>query len=67
MTDSTQFPSPLSGMALIAEARAARQEQRDDLVKAHVHAILARLKSDQTPRSQDPGQDHREAKAVNVR
>ena len=67
MTGSTQFPSPLSGTALIAEARAARQEQQDDLVKEHVRAILSRLKSPPTPRSQDPRQDHREAKAANVR
>jgi ABC-type transporter MlaC component len=67
MTGSTQFPSRLSGMALIAEARAARQEQQDDLVKAHVRAILSRLKFHQTPPSQDPRQDHRKAKAANVR
>jgi hypothetical protein len=67
MTGSTQFHSPLSGMALIEEARAARQEQQDDLVKAHVRAMLSRLRSHPTSRSQDPGQDHREAKAANVR
>ncbi len=67
MTGSTQFHSPLSGVALIEEARAARQEQQDDLVKAHVRAMLSRLKSHQTSPSQDPGQDHQEAKAANVR
>jgi hypothetical protein len=56
MTDSTPFPFPRPGAALIQEARAARQaaqqNEHEEQVKAHVRAILSRLKA----RTQKPAQ-----------
>ena len=56
MTDSTPFHFPRPGAALIEEARAARQaaqrNEEEEWVKAHVRAILSRLKA----RTQKPGQ-----------
>ena len=56
MTDSTPFYFPRAGAALIEEARAARQaaprNEQEDRVKAHVRAILSRLKA----RTQKPAQ-----------
>ena len=49
MTDSTPFHFPRPGAALIQEARAARQaaqlNEEEEWVKAHVCAILSRLKA----------------------
>jgi hypothetical protein len=50
MTDSTQFHSALPGAALIQEACAARQDKQ---VRAHIRAMLSRLKS-RSPTVQDP-------------
>jgi hypothetical protein len=58
MTDSTHFHSPLPGAALIQEARAARQQEQDERVRAHIRAILSRLKSRRPPTSQDPRSQH---------
>ena len=56
MTGSTPFHVPRPGAALIKEARAARQavqrNEQEERVKAHVRAILSRLKA----RTQKPGQ-----------
>ncbi len=57
MTDSTPFHFPLPGAALIEEACAARQaaqrNEQEERVKAHVRAILSRLKPRQTSPSQN--------------
>ena len=49
MTGSTPFHFPRPGAALIEEARAARQaaqrNEQEEQVKAHVRAILSRLKA----------------------
>ena len=56
MTDSTPLPFPRPGAALIEEARAARhavqRNEQEEQVKAHVRAILSRLKA----RTQKPAQ-----------
>jgi hypothetical protein len=55
MIDTTHFPFPLSGAALIEEARAARCVTRqEEQVRAHVRAILPRLESHQPSSSQAP-------------
>jgi len=58
MTDSTPFHFPRPGAALIEEARAARQaarrKEQEERVKAHVRAILSRLKPRRTSPSQNP-------------
>ena len=52
MTSSTSFHFPRPGATLIEEARAARQaaqrNKQEERVKAHVRAILSRLKSRRT-------------------
>jgi hypothetical protein len=58
MTDNTQFHSPLRGPALIQEAHAARQQEKDEQIRAHVCATLSRLKFRQPPTSQDPRSQH---------
>ena len=63
MTGSTPLHFPRPGAALIEEARAARQaaqrNEQEERVKAHVRAILSRLKPRQTPPSQNPPRDSR--------
>jgi ribosomal protein S19 len=45
MTDRKRRHFPTSAETLIEEAQAARQEQQAAQIKAHVRAILSRLKS----------------------
>jgi hypothetical protein len=45
MMERTYSPFPLSGVALIKEARAARQNEQEQRVRAHVRAILPQIKS----------------------
>ena len=58
MTDSTPFPCPRLGAALIEEARSARhaaeRNEQEEEGKAHVGAILSRLTPRQTSPSQNP-------------
>ncbi len=55
MIDRTHFPFALSGAALIEEAQAVRCVARqEEQVRAHVRAILSRLKSHQPSSSQGP-------------
>jgi hypothetical protein len=49
MTNSTPFPFPRPGAALIEEARAARQAaqriEQEERVRAHICMMLSRLKA----------------------
>ena len=56
--DRTQSPFPLSGAALIEEARAARQSGQEERVRAHVRAILPRVKSLTPQSSHNPRPEH---------
>ena len=58
MMERTQSPFPLSGIALIEEARAARQDEQEQRVRAHVRAILPRMKSLTLQSSQNPRPEH---------
>jgi hypothetical protein len=58
MMDRTQSPFPLSGAALIEEARAARQGGQEQRVRAHVRAILPRMKFLTPQASQNSKPEH---------
>jgi hypothetical protein len=58
MMERTQSPFPLSGAALIEEARAARQSEQEERVGAHVRTILPQVKSLTPQSSQNPRPEH---------
>jgi hypothetical protein len=58
MMERTLSPFPISGRALIEEARAARQSEQEQRVTAHVHAILPRMKSLTPQSSQNSEPEH---------
>ena len=58
MMERTQSPFPLSGAALIEEARAARQSEQEERVRAHVRAVLPQVKSLTAQSSQNPRPEH---------
>ena len=58
MMERTQSPFPLSGAALIEEARAARQSEQEERVRTHVRTILPQVKSLTAQSSQNPRPEH---------